>query len=237
MINTLNETHLHKTIKSIYSLREEGSKTEEKVGSYIADIVTKDGNIIEIQTGNLAGLAPKIKTYLEENRKVTVVYPLVFEKLIETTDIKDLSVKKTKSPKKQDIYYLFKELTKLYPFLLKRNFTLEVPLVKITEERKITEEAIQSKNGRRRFKKNWIKSGKRLEETRETYVFKSKKNYLSLIPKETEKPFTVNSLYKVIKEKGSKAKRDNISLMIWLYLRMGIIEEKEKNGRSRSFTF
>ena len=52
MINILNESSLHKTLKSYYSLQNEGSHTEAPQGPYIADIRTKDGSIIEIQTAN-----------------------------------------------------------------------------------------------------------------------------------------------------------------------------------------
>ena len=45
-----------------------------------------------------------------------------------------------------------------------------------------TKEAVQSKNGRRRFKKNWIKGDKRLEEVIGTIRFNSAESYLGLLP-------------------------------------------------------
>ena len=55
-----------------------------------------------------------------------------------------------KSPKKMRLTSVFRELTKLYPFLLSRNFTLIVLETQITEERTVYGTKMQSKNGRRR---------------------------------------------------------------------------------------
>ncbi len=60
IINTLNETHLHRTLKSIYALGIPGSKMEAPVGDYIADILAPDGSITEIQTGSLSHLSKKL---------------------------------------------------------------------------------------------------------------------------------------------------------------------------------
>ena len=70
MINTYNETKLHKTLKEIYAMKHDGARTEVTCGKYIADILLEDGGIIEIQTGTLASLAPKIAYFLAEKRKI-----------------------------------------------------------------------------------------------------------------------------------------------------------------------
>jgi len=195
MINTLNETHLHKTLKTIYSLKNEGSIQEKEVGSYIADIVTKQGNIIEIQTGSLSSLKKKCQYYLSENKKITVVYPLVKEKFIETFDKRNSQLRKRKSPVKKNIYTTFKELTGIYPLLLDPGFTLEVVEVIITEERIDNGELEQSKNKHRRFRKTWNKEGKRLEEIQGITIFHGKKRYLSLLPDNLPEEFTVKEVF------------------------------------------
>lgn len=235
MINTLNETHLHKTLKTIYRLQNEGCKEECPVGTYIADLVTDSGDIIEIQTGNLSHLLEKIKYFLGEKRKITVVYPLVTQKFIETTDF--LTGKKTrrKSPKHKGIYDIFRELTGLHEILLKKNFRLEVLDVSITEERSTTENAVQSKNGRRRRLKNWLKTGKRLESIGTTWVFKSRKDYLKLIPKTLPENFTTTDLRLELEKEGTKVKTEQIRLMLWLYIKIGLIEKIEKKGRTNIY--
>ncbi|HAK69279.1 MAG TPA: hypothetical protein DCM57_06425 [Treponema sp.] len=232
MINTLNETHLHKTLKAIYASENEGSVTEQPVGDYIADVVTKNGDVIEIQTGSLGHLIAKIMYYIEEKRSVTVVYPLPCVKYIETTDFTSGKVSRRKSPKKQNLYSMFRELTALCPVILNRRFTLEVIESTVTEERKTTEDAVQSKNGRRRFPKKWLKTGKRLESVGKKHVFHGKSSYRKLIPKGLEDEFSARDLYNALKDGVPGLKMDNIRLMIWVYVHAEIMECTGKKGRS-----
>ena len=150
MINTLNESSLHKTLKHYYALQNEGSSTEVPLGPYIADIRTHDGSIIEIQTANLAHLRDKIQYCLNERTRITVVYPLVTTKYIETYSNNGTADSKRKSPLHKNIYSVFKELTSLYSFLQDSLFTLEVVEITMTETRQATDKPVQSSNKRRR---------------------------------------------------------------------------------------
>lgn len=232
VINTLNETHLHKTLKQIYSLQNPESKQEVPVGSYIADILTKQGNIIEIQTGNLSSLKKKCEFYISEKRKITVVYPLVKEKFITTYDVKNLQLRKRKSPIKKNIFSIFKELTGIYQFLLNPKFTLQVVEVIITEERQDSGTPEQSKNKRRRFKKTWNKEDKKLDQILKTYTFKGKEKYLTLLPKNLDEYFTVKDVYAKTKEIDKTVKENDIRLMLWVFLKIGIIEQTGKKGKA-----
>ena len=230
----MNETHLHKTLKTIYALEIPGSKEEVPVGKYIADIVTPDGNIIEIQTGSLSHLSSKIKAFTDSGKNVKVVYPLAKEKYIETK-MPDGTKKRRKSPSKMNIYSIFRELTGLCGILLNEKITLEVPEIIMTEERCRTDEAVQSKNGRRRFRKNWIKTGKRLEELKNTHVFHGKKPYLSLIPDGLNETFTFKDFFTEIKKKEPQLKTDEARLALWCFCRMEIVVRGEKKGRSYTY--
>lgn len=235
MINTLNETHLHKTLKTIYALKNPESKTEAIIGKSIADILTKEGNVIEIQTASLSHLEPKIRKFIAEGRNITVVYPLAEEKYIETFSQEKKLLRKKKSPKKMCIYGIFKELTKLTPYLLDRHFTLEVIGVSYAEERTLTEEPVQSKNKMRRYKKNWLKTGKRLISIRSTTILHGKKSYKALIPSNTEGLndfFTVKDLYHAIKAKEKNAKEQDARLMAWVYTRLTLFTKEGIKGRS-----
>lgn len=235
MINTLNETHLHKTLKQIYSLQNPDSQTEKEVGSYIADIVTKEGDIIEIQTGSLGSLLKKIKYYLQEGRKITVVYPIPTCKYIETRDSTGKNSTRRKSPGGKNIFSAFRELTGLYSILLKKNFSLELLYTTITEERKKTEEAVQSKNGRRRFKKNWLKTGKKLESIDGKVVLKTKKDYISLLPQDLPENFTIEDIYQEIKKNTKTIKKDYLRIFLWVYIKLEIIKESGKKGRYKTY--
>ena len=76
MINTLNESSLHRALKTIYSL-DNNSKTEEQVSQWICDIVQNENVIIEIQTANVSSLKNKIKSLLEMGKTVKIVHPVV----------------------------------------------------------------------------------------------------------------------------------------------------------------
>lgn len=236
MINTLNETSLHKTIKDLYAIENPNSKKEEKVGPYIADIVTAKKDIIEIQTGSVSSLFKKINYFLNEGRKVKVVYPLAACKYIETCSVTKKEKRRRKSPVTKNIYSIFRELTGLHTLLLDKNFTLEVLLITMTEEREETKEAVQSKNGRRRFKKNWLKSGKRLESIEEKIIFNKREDYISLFPQDLGESFTINEMYQQLFAKKIKGlKKDSLRLMLWLYKKLDLVEECGKEGKSKVF--
>ncbi|MFA6937068.1 MAG: hypothetical protein WCQ67_02425 [Treponema sp.] len=252
MINTLNETSLHKTLKTIYSLENEGSLTEQTIkkplkktknscikyantSNYIFDIVTKKGNVIEIQTGNLGHLLAKSMYLIQEKRKIKVVYPLAATKYIQTENIDEGTVKKRKSPASKTIYSVFRELTSLCPVLLDKYFTLEVIEVTLTEERKTGSGLVQSKNNRRRFRKNWNKTGKHLDSIDGKVVLHGKKSYISLLPKsivDLNESFTVSDLHNAFVEQKIKIKRNEVSLIAWVYSHMGLFEFEGKKGRA-----
>ena len=230
MINTLNESHLHKTLKIFYKNQSENAQTEISVGPYIADILESEKTIIEIQTANLSSLKEKIEYYLNSRYKVKVVYPLVIKQTIELKKLNG-SLKITRSPKKQTLYSIFSELTGLYPFLLDKNLWLEIIEVEITEERKETEEKVQNKSNTRRYKKNWIKTDKRLEKILYGTTLHLKSSYIKLIPKEIQKHFCVKDLVTCLKIKENEAR-----LFIWVYKKMNLIEEIEKKGNTKYYS-
>ena len=161
MINTLNESSLHRSLKSLYAL-EKGCMTEVNIAGKIYDVVDGSGNITEIQTRNLSSLLVKTLGALKDGRRVKIVYPVVKVKYIEVYDEKGVLLSKRKSPLRASIYSVFRELTGLYPVLLKKRFSLDVVEIAMSEIRTQTETPVQSPNGRRRFLKNWNKTDKKL---------------------------------------------------------------------------
>ena len=134
VINTLNESSLHKKLKEIYSL-EEGCRTEAEENGKIYDIITSQGEIIEIQTKNLSKLLSKSLELLNQGKKIKIVHPYIKEKIISTYSEDGKLLSSRKSPKKENIYSVFRELTGLYPFLLKPGFSLELLEISMTEIR------------------------------------------------------------------------------------------------------
>lgn len=204
-----------------------GGKTEVDAGKYICDVITDKGDVIEVQTGNLGKLYPKIKTLLE-TRKVTLVYPLPVEKIIELKDETGIIISKRRSPKRIDIYSLFDELTGLYPILLEPGFTLEVLSVSITEHRIRTPEPVQLANKSRRFRKNWYKTGKSLNELKGRRSFSKKEDYLELLSETLPDSFSASDL--AASGAGTYART-----MLWVLRKMGLVVPDEKRGRTHYY--
>ena len=62
--------------------------------------------------------------------------------------------------KKESLYSELKEFTSIAELLPNKNLTLLLPEITIVEKRVQCAEPVQAKNGRRRFKKAWQKTGK-----------------------------------------------------------------------------
>ena len=235
-INIYNESSLHNTLKVFYSVTKNG-RTEISLNGFIYDVVTDNNGIFEIQTKNLSKLLPKIMTTLENDGKITVVYPIVAEKRIVLYDDEGKIISNRKSPKRQTLYSLFDELTGIYPVLLNKNFTLEVLEIKMIEERKHVKEPVQSKNNKRRFKRDWIKINKRLEDIIKTTQFKTAADYLALLPSNLTETFCAKDLYNAyIKAKDYPAEAaKKAHLILWVLSRMEIIEFTGIKNRSKYY--
>lgn len=234
--SVLNESSLHNTLKIYYSAQTNG-QTEVEMYGHIYDVFTDNGQVIEIQTKNLSKLSKKIKDTLDKGLKITLVYPIPITTRIILTDEQGKLISNRKSPNKGSVYDLFKETTGLYDILLNKNFTLEVVFITMIEHRVRTEEPVQAKNNRRRYRKNWIKSNKRLEEIIDIRRFKTKQDYLSLLPPALPLEFCAKDIKEKLKtEKLSPAKiYNNSNLIIWLLNKMELLEYTETRNRSRYY--
>lgn len=234
--SVLNESNLHNTLKTLYSVNSD-AETEVKMDGFVFDIVTCKGEIIEIQNQNLSKLESKIKYSIENHKKITIVHPAVVRKNIETRDEENNLISRRKSPKNGSIYSILRELTKIFPYLLDENICLEVPLVVITEIRTKGKNPVQSKNNLRRHLKDWNKVNKKLEEVIETKVFRKKEDYLNLLPGDLPELFCVKDIQIQLKNDknlpSSAAKEAN--LLVWLYSRMGLIKEECKKGKAKYY--
>jgi len=232
MINTLNESSLHRTLKQLYSL-EDDFTTEEKVGQWICDITNANRNqIIEIQTSNVSKLKSKIVGLLSLEKKVKIVHPVIIEKTIETYDLDGKLLYRRKSPKKENIYSIFKQITGLTELLLHESFTLEIIEISEIETRIKLSQPTQVKNKARHHLKNWVKTDKKLKQIYKTHIFKTAKDYLNLLPQyylqTSQNDFTVKQTRELLNLKNVKT---NASLMVWVLKKMDLIEEIYKEKR------
>ena len=234
--STLNESSLHRTLKIMYCETYEG-KTEVQADGHVYDIVTKNGNVIEIQTRNLAKLLPKVQDAISKGRNVKIVHPNVIRTRIELYDMDGSMISRRLSPKKGCIYDVFRELTGIYPVLLNERFSLEIIQINMTERRVRTQEPEQSKNGRRRFKKNWQKEDKKLSEIIGTMRFNCAKDYIGLLPDSLPEEFCAKDLGNELRKNKDIPARisSNPHLIIWVLSHMGLLQEIEKQNRSRYY--
>lgn len=233
--STLNESSLHKTLKILYATQTSG-KTEVKINKYIYDVVTENNEVIEIQTKGLGQLLPKIKSTLESNTKITLVHPVIIRKKIITQKLNGTQTER-KSSKIGSIYDILKELTSIYSILLNPLFTLEVLEVNICELREETKEDIQSKNRQRRYKKNWIKTGKKLENIINTKTFSSKEDYLSLLPENLPEEFSSREIKTLLQEDSNlpSSAIKNANLLLWFLNHLELITYTETRFRRKYY--
>ena len=145
-------------------------------------------------------------------------------------------ISKRKSPKKGSIYSIFRELTGIYPLMTNPHFSLEIVEIEMTEERVRTSEPVQSKNGRRRFHRDWIKTGKRLDKIINTKRFSKAEDYLKLLPPLTQ-PFCAKDLKEALDKNPDIPKRTaDAHLILWVFSHAGLIEQVEMKARSKFYT-
>lgn len=244
MINTYNETSLHKTLKNIYALENDGS-TEQKFASYICDIITNKGDVIEIQTSNISALTQKAEFILKNDKKLTIIHPIIQKKLITTYSEDGTLLLKRKSPKESTIYSMLRGLTGIYKLLTHKNFILEVLFIDLEEIRVKTKEKIQSKNKSRHHLKDYLIQDKKLISINSKLRFRTKEDYKKLLVLEEYDDFTVPKVKKAIFQKFTSQKMTkanaqsaakNAGLLVWILEKMGIIRQKGFQGRSRLYS-
>lgn len=131
-IGTLSEKTVHAVLKNFYEPETENQ--EIKIGTYVADIF-KDGEIIEIQTGNFNVMRRKLDAFLPLY-PVTIVYPIAHHKWLCWIDEDTGEItSRRKSPKTGHIYDAFFELYKIKSYLTNPNLHLCFPLIDMEEYR------------------------------------------------------------------------------------------------------
>lgn len=226
MFSTLNESSLHKSLKIFYANRY-GGKTEVQVEKWICDIVCEDETIIEIQTKNVSSLHEKAAHLLALGKKVTIVHPITTRKTIRTFDQSGEEISAKKSPKRESVYSMLRELTGLCDILLHENFSLVCPLITAEEKRVQSEDPVQSKNGRRRFKKAWLKTDKSLLTLDGEIDFHNASDYLALLPPALPEEFSSAELSSALEKEG----KPYANLILWILHKMNLIERTEKREK------
>lgn len=243
MINTYNESQLHEKLKKLYAMEANGLM-EVKLDDtpWICDILDENKNVIEIQTSNLSALTEKAGYILETGRKLKIVHPIAESKWIELYGRDGQLIHRKKSPKKASFFDSLRGMTQIAPLFLHENCELEILYCEISEMRRKTELPSQNQTKSRRRLKEWLPMGKRLEKITRKERFSTKEDWLKLIPESLRTKEdgnyptfrTVDFKRELAKEKGAKNARWS-PLLIWILLKMQILEINEVKGRSKFY--
>lgn len=240
MINTLNESQLHKALKTFYAVQF-SAQEEVQVERWICDLVCPDGSVVEIQNKNVGALKEKIAGLLAAKRRVTVVHPIIAQKTIETYTKDGSLVSRRKSPKKESLWSQLREFTALAQLLTEKRLSVLLPVITVAEKRVQSDEPQQSKNGRRRFKRAWQKTDKALLTIGQSYKLSGKKDWLGLLPSamlrpavksKACEPFCAATIRDMFIEEGKKEAAPHANLLLWLLRKAGLIERVPHEGRA-----
>ena len=220
-IGTRGEKGVHSTLKHYYE--PDVSCHEIPVGGYVADIVGERG-IIEIQSVGFHKLHEKLAAFLEA-AEVTVVWPCVVKKRLITVDRETGEVVSVRrSPKMCSRYGLFAELWGLGELLTHPGLSIIIAEIEADEYRP----AGQTRRRRRRGALNGVE---RIPTALVNEIILScPEDYRRLIPESLPERFTMTQFAEATRI-GSLTTSGAIKAL----LKLGVIAEDGKEGRSRAF--
>ena len=193
----------------------------------VADVLTPDGHIYEIQTGGFCPLKRKLALYLAAtDYDITVVHPVAFTKYLSWLDPADGTVlSRTRSPKHGKVTDIAGELYWLSDFIGNPRFSLQLVFLEIEEYR---------------FKDGWSKDGKRGSSRYERFPTALCGTVTLSTPADYAEWFLPPSLGTGAFTAADYAKASGIRGrasygVLHLLVRLGVLAETDKIGRAQGF--
>ena len=217
LIGTNFETSLHRELKFLFCGYE--GQTEVEIGGYVADGINEQGEIVEVQIGNLGPLKNKVKEFAANN-KVRVIHPVIITKYIEVYDCKGNKLYRRKSPRRGCPWDIFNALIYAPDLPLVPNLTITLAMVDIVEKR------LDDGKGSWRRKGLSIKD-RNLMELREKICLKSLKDYLQFLPFKKRESFTSSLL-----AQRASLNNDLARKTIYVLFRVGLIKRIGKDKKA-----
>lgn len=183
-IGTLNEGHLHASLKEHYA--RPGDLMEEVVDGYVVDILRGE-LIIEIQTANFAQIRKKMRTLVKGHR-VRLVLPIAQDKwIVKLPKTKRGKKERRKSPKHGSFEDVFAELVSFPDLITHENFELEIALTQ--------EEELRRLDKRKRWRRGgWVTVERRLLDVVDQLTIRSGSDLLDLLPPDLPDEFRTSEL-------------------------------------------
>ena len=168
-----------------------------KKSRFVADVLTKEGHIFEVQTGKLYPLLRKIEFYLSRTDcHVTVVHPLTGLKWLSWMDKESGEItSRRRSPLCEAPIHIMGQLRPFLPFIGNERFSVLLPIVEINEFR---------------FLDGWGKGGKRGSHRYEsmpltlldTVLLRDIGDYVALFPTDLPPRFYAKDFSKITHMRG-----------------------------------
>lgn len=218
-IGLLNEKPLHASLKEWYA--RPGDRFEVAVDGFVIDIV-RDDLLIEIQTGHLASIKPKLHA-LTRSHRVRLIYPVAQEKwILKPVKGDGNGMTRRRSPRRGRVEDLFWEMVSFPELLANRNFSLEVPLIR--------EEEVRRYDGRRQWRRRgWVTEERRLLEVLEQRCYEEPADWRSFLPQDLV-TFTARDLAQAIAVRDQLAQR-----IVYCLRKAGVVELRGKRGRANLY--
>ncbi|HTX73464.1 MAG TPA: hypothetical protein VMC79_11610 [Rectinemataceae bacterium] len=221
-INLYSEHSLHARLKE--HLAGPGDRLEALVEGKVVDLVKADGELVEVQTANLGKITRKVLGLAASGRRVRVVHPIAVETIIRRLDPLTgelLSVRK--SPKRGDFWSLFDELVRAPELIAAPNVTVEVLLVRNA--------VIRVRDGSGSWRRRGDSTKDRLlEEILSSVRLESRKDWLGLIPRSLDPPWSSALLGEELGIEDWRARK-----VLYSLCRAGLLTESGLAGRRKLY--
>ncbi len=221
-INLYSEYSLHAQIKEY--LARPGDRLEAVIEGRVVDLVRADGELVEVQTGHLGQIKPKVLEFAGKGYRVRVVHPVSAMRGLRRLDpVTNEVLSIRRSPKRGDVYSLFDELVYAPEFVAASNVAVEVLMIRSVETK--------TRDG----SGSWWRKGDRtvdreLVEVLSSCSFQTPREWLAFIPENLEPPWSSVALGDVLGIGPERARK-----ILYCFSRSGLLVESGKNGRGKTY--
>lgn len=211
-VGVMGEKGVHAVLKRFYQPDVESQ--EIRVGRFVADAVTGDGAILEIQTGAFAPLRRKLAAFLDRY-EVTVVHPAYAARWVRSVDPETGELlPRRRCGRPESPWKLFYALPAIREYLDRPNLHFLVPVLEVREWR--------VKGDRRRSRRDRVPC----ELLGERY-FGGPADFLSLLPEGLAEPFTSAQL-----SEAAAVPRGDAQIYLYLMHQLGLLDRVGRQGNA-----
>ena len=222
MIGELKETNLHAALKEYYCELYNG-EMEVQVGRSIVDVISEQGDIIEIQTGSFTQIKKKVVRLLEQHA-VRIVFPLPVAKIIRVCNIDGEIIRERRAPLRPHDALAARELIRIPELVLQEGFSFDLVHVKVFEERMA--------DGKGSWRRGGVSlTGRILLAVEDIRTFNSPEDYKNLLPKSLPVCFTHRDMCLAAPLSLSQATK-----LTWFLRKIGMLKQCGKKGKAYLFT-